>query len=58
MTAKAIAATSLIGAIAVAGAVGILISGGATAPRRIAKRSSKAMDKMGQKMRSMTCCTG
>lgn len=58
MTVKAIAATSLFGAIAVAGAVGILMSGGGTAPRRIAKKGSKAIDKMGKKMHAMTSCMG
>lgn len=58
MTVKAIAATSLFGAIAVAGAVGILMSGGATAPRRLVKKGGKAMDKMGKKMKSVTCNMG
>lgn len=50
---KAWAATGLFGAIAVAGAVGLLMSGGSTAPRRMANRTGKMMDRMGSKMQGM-----
>ena len=53
MTAKAITGISLLGVVAVAGTVGLLLSGGATAPRRIAKKSGKVIDKMSKKMQAV-----
>ena len=49
--------TSLIGAIAVAGAVGLLMSGGGTMPRRIAKKGSKVASNMSKKAKAMAGCT-
>ena len=53
MTRKMMAATGLFGAIAVAGAVGLLMSGGSTAPRRMVKRASRAMNSVGEKMQDV-----
>lgn len=53
MTRKMMAATGLFGAIAVAGAVGLLMSGGSTAPRRMVKRASTVMNNAGEKMQDM-----
>ena len=53
MTKKAMAATGLFAAISVAGAVGLLMSGGATAPRRMIKRVGAAMEKTGEQMQCM-----
>ena len=52
MTKKTMAATGLFGAIAMAGAVGLLMSGGNTMPRRMAKRTGKVMNSVGNKMKS------
>ena len=52
MTKKTMAATGLFGAIAVAGAVGLLMSGGNTMPRRMAKRTGKVMSSVGHKMQN------
>lgn len=57
MTKKAMAATGLFGAIAVAGAVGLLMSGGGTMPRRIAKKGSKVASNMSKKAKAMAGCT-
>ena len=53
MTKKTMAATGLFGAIAVAGAVGLLMSGGNNMPRRVAKRTGKVMNAVGQKMQDV-----
>jgi hypothetical protein len=53
MTKKTMAATGLFGAIAMAGAVGLLMSGGNTMPRRMAKRTGKVMSSVGHKMQSV-----
>ena len=53
MTKKTMAAIGLFGAIAVAGAVGLLMSGGNTMPRRVAKRTGKVMNTVGQKMQDV-----
>ena len=52
MTKKTMAATGLFGAIAMAGAVGLLMSGGNTMPRRMAKRTGKVMNSVGNKMKN------
>ncbi|MBQ8356718.1 MAG: hypothetical protein IJX39_02800 [Clostridia bacterium] len=52
MTKKTMAATGLFGAIAVAGAVGLLMSGGSTTPRRLAKRTGKMMNTVSHKVQS------
>ena len=57
MTKKTMAATGLFGAIAVAGAMGLLMSGGTT-PRRMAKRTGKAMSAVGHKMQNMAHMMG
>ena len=50
MNKKAMAATGLFAAISVAGAVGLLMSGGSTAPRRMAKRAGAAMSEAGHRL--------
>ena len=52
MNKKAIAATGLFGAIAVAGAVGLRVSGG-NKPRGMAKRAGKLMDRVGHTMQGV-----
>ena len=53
MSGKTMAATGLFGAIAVAGAVGLLMSKGNSMPRRVAKRTGKVMNAVGQKMQDV-----
>ena len=53
MTKKTMAATGLFAAISVAGAVGLLMSGGSTTPRRMIKRASAMMERTSEQMQSM-----
>lgn len=53
MNKKRMAATGLFAAISVAGAVGLLMSGGSTMPRKMAKRTGAVMNNMGNKMQHM-----
>lgn len=53
MTKKTMAATGLFSAIAVASAVGLLMSSGNSMPRRMAKRTGKIMDQVGSKMQDV-----
>ncbi len=52
MTKALMAATGLVSAIAVAGAVGLLMSNGAGS-RRMVKKASKAMHSVGEKMQDV-----
>ncbi len=53
MTKKTMAATGLFAAISVAGAMGILMSGGSTMSRRVAKKASAVMEKTGDRIEGM-----
>ena len=53
MTKKTMAATGLFAAISVAGAVGLLMSGGTTTPRRMIKRASAMMERTGEQMQNI-----
>ena len=53
MTKKTMAATGLFAAISVAGAVGLLMSGGTTTPRRLIKRASAMMERTGEQMQNI-----
>ena len=53
MTRKLMAATGLFGAIAVAGAVGLLMGTGNSGARKVVKKASKAMHRMGGRMQGV-----
>ncbi|MBE6690492.1 MAG: hypothetical protein E7590_04330 [Ruminococcaceae bacterium] len=53
MNKKAIAATSVLGALAVAGTVGLVMSSKKSSPARMAKKTGKVMNAVGQKMQSV-----
>ena len=58
MTKKAMTRAGRFGAIAMAGAVGLLMSGGNTMPRRMAKRTGKVMSSVGHKMQNVAHTMG
>ncbi|MBQ8341777.1 MAG: hypothetical protein IJY22_05315 [Clostridia bacterium] len=53
MTRKMMAATGLFGAIAVAGAVGLLMGTGNTGARKMVKKASKTMHNVGERMQDV-----
>ncbi|MBE6702416.1 MAG: hypothetical protein E7585_03270 [Ruminococcaceae bacterium] len=53
MNKKAITATSVLSALAVAGTVGLVMTAMKSSPSRMAKKTSKAMDAVGHKMQNV-----
>ena len=53
MNKKAIATTSVLGALAVAGTVGLMMSSKKHSPARMAKKTGRMMDAVGHKMQNM-----
>jgi hypothetical protein len=53
MTRKMMAATGLFGAIAVAGAVGLLMGTGSNGTRKAVKKASKAVHHVGERMQDV-----